>query len=134
MLTDPHLHSFVWINCEGFIQFNVLAAVFSLLGSLVFFIPGFCRALLSEADTANDSSPTATTAAMNASANQVTITSVLRDAIRTHFVPPHSALPPKSLVRATPREMDENEADLGKEVLGFLEALCWGAPSNLESR
>jgi hypothetical protein len=30
--------------------------------------------------------------------------------------------------------MDEKEADLGKEVLGLLEALCWDAPDNLESR
>ncbi|KAF9648584.1 hypothetical protein BDM02DRAFT_3115205 [Thelephora ganbajun] len=51
-----------------------------------------------------------------------------------HFVPPHSVLPPKSLVRSKPREMDEKEADLGREMLGLLEALCWGAPDNLESR
>ena len=108
-----------------------MAAIFSLLGTLIFFIPRFCGALLSEADIENDSSPTATT---NANNGQVTITSVLREAIRTHFVPPHSALPPKSLVRAKPREMDENEADLGREVLGLLEALCWGAPDNLGSR
>lgn len=87
--------------------------------------------LLSEADVASDQSPTATT---NVNANQVTMISVTRDVIRTHFVLPHSALPHKSLVRATPSEMDEKEADLGREVLGFLEALCWGAPNNLESR
>ena len=79
----------------------------------------------------NQSSPTATT---NANESQATITSVLRDAIRTHFIPPHSVLPLKSLVRSKPREMDEKEAELGREVLGLLEALCWGAPDNLESR
>ena len=109
----------------------MLAAVFSLLGTLIFFIPRFCGALLSEADYGNDSSPTATT---NARGTQITIMSILRDAIRTHFVPPYSALPLKSLVRAQPREMDEKEADLGREVLGLLEALCWGAPDHLESR
>jgi hypothetical protein len=112
-------------------QFNVLAAVFSLLGTLTFFIPRFCGAILAEADAAYGSSPTATT---NANPSQVTVTSVLRDVIRTHFVPPHSALPHKSLVRANPRQMEEKETDLGREVLGFLEALCWGAPGNLESR
>ena len=105
--------------------------MFSLLGTLVFFIPRFCRALLSEADNGNDSDPAATT---NAGGGQGTITSVLRDAIRTHFVPPRSVLPLKSLVRALPREMDEKEADLGREALGLLEALCWGAPDNLESK
>jgi len=108
-----------------------LAAVFSLLGTLIFFIPRFCGALFSEADSGNDSSPTATT---SANGNQATIAPVLRDAILTHFVPPHSALPPKSLVRSAPREMDEGVANLGREVLGLLEALCWGAPDNLESR
>lgn len=104
--------------------------MFSLLGTLIFFIPHFCGALLTEADNGNDLSPTATT---NAS-GQTTVTSVLRDAIRTHFVPPHSVLPPKSLVRSKPREMNEKEADLGREALGLLEALCWGAPDNLESK
>ena len=74
------------------------------------------------------------TATANPNVSQVTIIPVLRDVIRTHFAPPHSALPQKTLVRAQPREMDEKESDLGKEVLGFLEALCWGAPNNLESR
>ena len=108
-----------------------MAAVFSLLGTLIFFIPRFCGALLSEADNGNDSSPTATT---NASGGQATITSVLRDAITTHFIPPRSVLPPKSLVRSKPWEMEAKEADLGKDVLGLLEALCWGAPDNLESK
>ena len=105
--------------------------MFSLLGTLVFFIPRFCRALLSEADNGNDSGPATTT---SAGGGQATIASVLRDAIRTHFVPPRSVLPLKSLVRSLPREMDEKEADLGREVLGLLEALCWGAPDNLESK
>jgi len=98
---------------------------------LIFFVPRFCSALLSEEDSRNGSSPTATT---NVNGSPATIMSVLRDAIRTHFVPPHSVLPQKSLVRSKPREMDEKEADLGREVLGLLEALCWGAPENLESR
>lgn len=109
----------------------VLSAVFSLLGTLVFFVPRFCGALLSEEDNGIDSSPTATT---NVRANLVTITSVLRDAIRTYFTHPRSTKPPKELVRVMPEAMDEKEADLGREVLGFLEALCWGAPDNLESR
>ena len=98
---------------------------------MIFFIPRFCGALLLEVDIENDSSPTATT---NANCSQATVTSILRDAIRTYFVPPHSALPPKTLVRSNPREMDEKETDLGREALGLLEALCWGAPDNLESR
>jgi len=108
-----------------------LAAVFSLLSTLVFFIPRFCGALLSGADSRNNSGPTVTT---NMSGGQATITSVLRNAIKTYFIPPHSALPPKSLVRSKPREMDAKETDLGREVLGLLEALCWGTPDNLESK
>lgn len=81
-------------------------------------------------DNGNES-PTATT---NTNSTRVTIMTILRDAIRMYFVPPHSTLPPKSLVRAKPREMDEEEADLGREALGLLEALCWGAPDNLEPR
>jgi hypothetical protein len=128
---DHCRHSFVSIDLEGFVQFDVLAAVLSLLATLTFFIPRFCGALLSEVENAIDSSPTATT---NLNNSQLTITSVLRDVIQTHFALPHSALPPKSLVRSQPREMDERGTDLGREVLGFLEALCWGAPDNLESR
>ena len=71
---------------------------------------------------------------MNVNDGRATITSILCDAIRTHFVPPHSALPPKTSVRSKPRELDEKEADLGREVLGLVEALCWGAPDNLESK
>ena len=112
-------------------QIHILAAIFSLLGTLVFFIPRFCGALLSEADNGIDSGPTGTA---NAGGGQATITYVLRDAIRINFIPPRSVLPPKSLVRSQPREMDEKEADLGREVLGLLEALCWGAPDNLESK
>ena len=97
----------------------------------MFFIPHFCGALLSGVDNRNNSSPVVTT---NVGGGQAAITSVLRDAIRTYFIPPHSALPPKSLVRSKPREMDAKETDLGREVLGLLEALCWGTPNNLESK
>ena len=83
----------------------------------MFVVPRFCGALLSEADGGSDSSPAAT---MNRRGGQASIMSVLRDTVRTHFVPPYSTLPPKTLVRSPPREMDEKETDLAREVLGLL--------------
>ena len=65
---------------------------------------------------------------------QVSRTSVFRDAIRTRLVLLHSALPPNTLVRSPPKEMDEKETDLAKGVLGLLEVLCWGALDHLDSR
>ena len=61
---------------------------------------------------------------MNTNNGHVTMSSIPRDAIRTCFVPLYLAFPPNSFIRAKLREMDENEVDLGREVFGFLEALC----------
>ena len=92
--------------------------MFSLLETLVLFIPRFCSPLLSEVDNGNGSGLVATT---NASGGQATIISVLRNAIRTRFDPPRSVFaPPKKFGRGSAGGDGRERGRFGEGGIGIV--------------